>query len=73
MEPEFRFFASHLKVDIEKASEYFDMELISLQYDTNLNQTTSETNCSCSGSNVGLEVPTLNQVLANHRLGTTRC
>jgi hypothetical protein len=47
MEPEFMFFASHLMLDIEKAPEYFDMELINLQCDTNLTQTISETKCSC--------------------------
>jgi hypothetical protein len=43
MEPEFMLFAFPLKADIEKATENFQMELINLQCDTNLNQTFSET------------------------------
>jgi 17beta-estradiol 17-dehydrogenase/3beta-hydroxysteroid 3-dehydrogenase/mitotic-spindle organizing protein 1 len=43
MEPESMLFAFPLKVDIEKAPENLQMELINLQCDTNLNQKFSET------------------------------
>jgi hypothetical protein len=43
MEPEFMFFASPFKADIEKAPENFQIELINLQCDTNLNQKFPET------------------------------
>jgi hypothetical protein len=43
MEPEFMLFAFPLKADIEKAPENFQMELINLQCNTNLNQKFSET------------------------------
>jgi hypothetical protein len=38
MEPEFMLFAFPLKVDIEKAPENLQMELINVQCNTNLNQ-----------------------------------
>jgi hypothetical protein len=43
MEPEFMFFAFPFKAAIEKAPEIFQMKLINLQCDTNLNQKFSET------------------------------